>query len=274
MLLVRRPAVAADAERGQLVTARFREPGEFCWINILTPRPAEARAFFAQLLGWTYAEIPGMGHTIAVDGRAVGGLFDLASPQTPPGTPPLIGAMLLVDSADAAAARVTALGGSAMPPFDIGGQGRMAVCFDPNGAEFDVWEAGRHRGTDVDVRMHGAPSWFENVSSNVATAAGFYTALFEWETRLPPPGQAPPCTILRRGSTAVAGLAHASAGPAGSRPHWRTYFTVDDVETAARRAVELGGLVTSAPREIAGIGGACGLASPEGVGFHALSYRH
>jgi hypothetical protein len=28
-----------------------RKTGEFCWINMLTPQPAEARAFFGTLLG-------------------------------------------------------------------------------------------------------------------------------------------------------------------------------------------------------------------------------
>ena len=40
-------------------------------------------------------------------------------------------------------------------------QGRMAVCFDPNGAEFDVWEPKKHQGTDVDASVHGAPVWFD-----------------------------------------------------------------------------------------------------------------
>jgi predicted enzyme related to lactoylglutathione lyase len=37
------------------MTTRIRNPGEFCWINMLTPQPAEACTFFEKLLGWTYA---------------------------------------------------------------------------------------------------------------------------------------------------------------------------------------------------------------------------
>jgi len=90
----------------------LRRTGDFCWLNMLTPAPAAARAFFAELLGWTYTEIPGVGHTIQVGGLAVGGLFDRASPQTP-GTPPLIGVMVKVESADLAAQKAAALGGRA-----------------------------------------------------------------------------------------------------------------------------------------------------------------
>ena len=40
----------------------IRRTGEFCWINMLTPRPAQAMEFFARVLGWTYFEMPGIGH--------------------------------------------------------------------------------------------------------------------------------------------------------------------------------------------------------------------
>ena len=41
------------------------------------------------------------------------------------------------------------------------------VPLDPNGAEFDVWEPRKHLGTDVDSRLHGAPSWFETMTTDV-----------------------------------------------------------------------------------------------------------
>src|SRR4029079_12308132 len=94
-----------------------RKTGEFCWINMLTPQPAEARAFFSELLGWTYVEMPGMGHRVQVGGRDIGGLFDLAHPNTPKGTPPLIGVMVKVASADATCEKARELGGKAKPAF-------------------------------------------------------------------------------------------------------------------------------------------------------------
>jgi predicted enzyme related to lactoylglutathione lyase len=130
---------------------RVRNAGEFCWINMLTPDPDAARDFFAKLLGWTYSEMPGMGHLIRVDGSDIGGLFDLNSPQTPPGTPPLIGVMVKVENADAVAEKVKKLGGKAEPAFDIAENGRMAVCHDPSGANFDLWEGKNSPGTDVDT---------------------------------------------------------------------------------------------------------------------------
>src|SRR4051812_5227572 len=104
-----------------------RKNGDFCWINIVTADPDKAREFYTQLLGWSYTELPGMGHGIQVGGKNIGGLFDLNGPNTPPGTRAVIGVMVKVESADAMAAKFNAHGGRALAPFDIGPQGRMAV---------------------------------------------------------------------------------------------------------------------------------------------------
>jgi predicted enzyme related to lactoylglutathione lyase len=133
------------------MTTGIRRPGQFSWINMLTSDTAKARDFFGKVLGWTYHEIPGMGHIVLVDGKEVGGLWDINSPQTPPGARPYIGVMVKVDSADATAAKVKSLGGDAKDAFDVMDQGRMAVCHDPAGAEFDIWQA-RKRPGDVGRR--------------------------------------------------------------------------------------------------------------------------
>ena len=128
----------------------IRKAGDFCWINLLTPEPSEAMGFFAKVLGWTYFEMPGIGHGMQVGGRNIGGLFDLNGPNCPPGLPPVIGVMVKVESVDATCQKVTSLGGTVKQTMDIGEQGRMAVCHDPNGANFDIWEPKKMPGTDAD----------------------------------------------------------------------------------------------------------------------------
>ncbi|MGH7552941.1 MAG: VOC family protein, partial [Longimicrobiales bacterium] len=182
-----------------------RKPGEFCWVNMLTPRPAEARAFFGALLGWTYVEMPGIGHRVQVGGRDIGGLFDLEGPQTPKGLPAQIGVTVKVESADTTSGKVTSLGGTAKPPFDVMDQGRMAVCTDPNGAEFDVWEPKKGLGTDVDSSLHGAPSWFETMTTDPDRAAKFYSELFDWKPEAMPASDVQ-YTTFKHGSTYVAGM--------------------------------------------------------------------
>lgn len=251
---------------------RVRAPGEFCWVNMLTPRPDDAMAFFGGVLGWTYFEIPGLGHGIRVGGRDIGGLFDLDGPNTPPGTRPHIGVMLKVEDADAFGAKVAALGGNARPAFDIGDQGRMTVCHDPLGAEFDAWEPRAMPGTDVDPGLHGAPSWFETLTSDPARGSAFYADLLGWTPEvMPMPGY--DYTVFKRGGEPVAGLMAITPEMGAMPPHWGVYFTVDDADEAARRATALGGKLCVEVRDIPGIGRFCGITSPQGVTFYAVRYR-
>lgn len=253
------------------MTAGIRKPGDFCWINMLTPKPADAVKFYGALLDWTFGEIPGMGYSIKAGGKDIGGLFDLEGPTTPPGTPPLIGVMVKVESADAAAARVTALGGKAQPPFDIMEQGRMAVCFDPNGANLDVWEARKGLGMQADSTQHGAPSWFETLTTDTVRATQFYTALFGWTAETKTFGDLR-YTVFSLGGAPIAGLMAMPPEAAGAPPHWGTYFTVRDVEAAVRDAGKLGGTVCVPVRPVEGIGRFAGIISPQGVMFYVIEY--
>ncbi len=248
-----------------------RSAGEFCWINILTPRPAEAQAFFGKLLGWTYLEIPGLGHRVQVGGRDIGGMWDLAAPNTPPGTPPGIGVMVKVESADATVKKVISLGGKAKPAFDIMEQGRMAECFDPNGAQFDIWEPKKSHGNEADSSLHGSPSWHETMTTDVGRATAFYTALFGWTAEvMPMEGFA--YTSFRLGDEFVAGMMAITPEMGPIPPHWAVYFTVADVDRTAREADALGATRCVPVQDIPGVGRFCGLTSPQGVIFYVIKY--
>jgi predicted enzyme related to lactoylglutathione lyase len=255
------------------MTTGTRKTGEFCWSNMLTPQPEQARAFFGQLLGWRYGEIPGLGHLVKVGGRDIGGVFDLAGPNTPPGTPPHIGVMVKVESADAVGAKVTALGGKAKPAFDIKDQGRMAVCTDPNGARFDVWEPKKFLGTDADSTLHGAPSWFETMTTDADRAAKFYSELFGWTPEvMPMPGSQ--YTTFKLGTANVAGMLQITPQMGELRPHWVTYFTVRDADDTARETVKLGAKLCMTMKDVPGVCRFCGITSPQGVTFRVVQYMH
>ena len=247
-----------------------RKAGEFCWINILTAQPAAARDFFGTLLGWTYFEMPGMGHGIQVAGRNIGGLFDLEGPNTPPGTRAIVGVMVKVESADATCDMVIALGGTARPAFDIPGAGRMAVCGDSTGVKFDLWEPGPMPATDVDARETGAPSWFEAMTPDAAKAAEFYTALFGWSRSVMPMPNGM-YTMFTLGDQPVAGMMELTPAMAGMRPDWNTYFTVNDADESAREAVRLGATISMPVREAPGRR-FCRIVSPQGVPFALVAY--
>ncbi len=248
---------------------RVRRAGEFCWINMLTGRPEDARVFYAELLGWSYREMPGMGHLILVGGSDVGGLFDVNGPNTPRDTVPEIGGMVKVDNVDQTCARLEQLGGKTKTAFDIGDRLRMAVCFDADGAQFDLWESGTQQGTDVDSSLHGAPSWFEVVTHDLAKTGRFYSDLFGWSAE----SQGVDYISFTQGADYVAGALQITPDVGPMKPHWGVYFTVDDADEAARKAKGLGATLFSEVRDIPGIGRFCGITSPQGVPFYAIKYE-
>jgi predicted enzyme related to lactoylglutathione lyase len=261
-----RKIVSSSVARG------VRRAGDFCWFNLITPRPAEACEFFGALLRWTFAPMPGMrdGRIAAVAGHHVGALWDQNAPDTPKGTPAFIGVSIKVESADAVCDRVTKFGGTARPAFDVMDAGRMAVCTDPNGAQFDVWQPKKHVGTEVDNRLRGAPSWFESRTTDVARATAFYSEVFNWKPEVvTPPGMS--YTTFKLGDTYVAGMVQCPPNRK-MEPHWATFFNVDDVDAAARRATVLGATTAMPPTDIPGIGRFCVLDSPQGVTFQLIKY--
>lgn len=254
------------------MTTGFRKPGDFCWINLLTPDPAAARAFYAALLDWTYTEMPGnMGHLVLVGGKTIGGLFDLANPGTPPGTPPGIGVMVHVKDADATSARAAQLGGTGKPAFDIMDQGRMAECTDPNGGAFDLWQPKLSQGADADTAVHGAPSWFETMTTDTARAAEFYRKLFGWTAEaMQLPGIE--YTTFSLDGAPVAGMMAITPDMGPIPPHWAVYFTVRDTDATVAQATALGATTHVPAQDIPGVGRFAGLTSPQGVMFYVIRY--
>jgi predicted enzyme related to lactoylglutathione lyase len=259
------------------MSAREFAPGEICWLNMITPKPAEARAYFTRLLGWEYAEIPGLGHRARVGGRDFGGIFDLEMPNTPPGTVACIGIMMKVADVDASAARVSALGGNMREIRDLGPVGRMAVCTDPTGARFDLWQMNSSPGPAVDASLVGAPCWYQLETTDLAGAREFYGALFGWEAEVlaMPHGD---YVRFKLGGAHLAGAMAAGTTP-GQAPaaspcsDWATYFRAGSADAATRITVEEGGAVTIPPHDVAGGGRSCALTSPQGVSFLVIAGR-
>lgn len=248
-----------------------RKTGDFCWINVLTPSPDAAQAFFGTLLGWQYVELPGMGHLIRVAGQDIGGMWDLDSPNTPAGTPPGIGVMVRVANADEVSEAALSLGGKSKPAFDIGTQGRMAEIWDPTGATIDIWQGGESPGMTADTKHHGVPSWIELVTPDIDAAATFYRALFGW-TSATRTDLGFRYVMFSNGDQPAAGMMAPTETMGNVPPHWAMHCTVDDVDATAALVEELGGTLSVPTTDIPGIGRMCGIVSPQGVRLYAITY--
>src|SRR5262249_15597344 len=118
--------------------------GHFSWAELNTTNWQSAWSFYEKLFGWKQSRVMDMGEgkgDYAMFGQdtneknAFGGMSNMAAMMK---APPHWLYYIVVDNCDAAAKKVTKLGGKIMNgPMDIPG-GRIAQCIDPQGAVFGI----------------------------------------------------------------------------------------------------------------------------------------
>jgi len=213
-------------------------PGTPSWVDLGSPDIDASAAFYSALFGWEVPEAPeGFGgYRIALlNGKAVAWTtyFDTAD-------------------AAASAALVKDNGGTVMmEPMDVMDQGRMVIAMDPEGAAFGLWQAGAHTGAQL-VNETGAMGWNELWTRDIDQAKAFYPAVLGFtvdDTTMPG------YTIWQvDGQMVAGGMTMPDSIPAQVPAHWAVYFVVSDVDGAAGRVPELGGMVVTEPFDVAGVG--------------------
>ncbi|MFF4801486.1 VOC family protein [Streptomyces sp. NPDC001351] len=113
-----------------------RESGTPAWYGLSTPDVDGAKAFYAQVFGWTSA-VPGEAGGAAAHLRFVGGVADFggitSGPEGAAGWTLHFG----VEDIDGAAVTASVLGGKVVTaPTELPGVGRVAVLEDPSGVTF------------------------------------------------------------------------------------------------------------------------------------------
>ena len=59
--------------------------GSFCWVDLAAADPEAAKAFYGEVLGWQFEDLPGTAHALAgVGGRAVAAVGPLPDPSVTP----------------------------------------------------------------------------------------------------------------------------------------------------------------------------------------------
>ena len=188
---------------------------------------------------------------------------------------------------------MTPAGRSSTARHNVGDLGRVALCADPSGAVFGLWQAGTIKGAEL---VNGPGAWnFSNLhAGDVEQAARFYGAVFGWEVdeidmggftgrmvRLP--GYADFLEQFNPGirqqhidfgappgfTECVAWIEDLTDGAA---PHWAVTFTVADTNAVAAKTRELGGSVIVEPYDQAPSRVAV-LRDPAGAEFTAASFN-
>jgi predicted enzyme related to lactoylglutathione lyase len=235
-------------------------PGVPCWIDTAQPDPEAAVAFYRGLFGWEFEDVMPPESPARYFVARLGGGDVAAVSSLPEGSKTAWNTYIWVAGADETAAKVRAAGGTVLSePMDAGDAGRMAVCADPAGAAFSIWQPNRHRGATV-VNEPGSLNFNDLHTSDAEGARAFYGAVFGWDLlsggmwALPAYGDfleaRTPGTRERvaefggppRFEDVVATLLRID-GPA----RWGVTFAVEDADATAALATELGGTVLIAP---------------------------
>ncbi len=116
--------------------------GEFCWEQLNTGDSEAATEFYTAVFGWTTAKMEGAEMTLFErenGDKQVASIF-----PAPPGVPAHWLTYVVVESLDAANARVKELGGQVhLDKVPVHGIGSFSVCQDPQGAPICLFESER-----------------------------------------------------------------------------------------------------------------------------------
>jgi uncharacterized protein len=234
------------------------------WVDTVAHDLDGTKRFYSGLFDWTFtdampAEAPGHYLIATIGGE------DVAAIASPDSDDEAVTwrTYIAVDDADATAKAVEAEGGTVtVEPVDAGPGGRQAVCVDPRGAEFRLWQARKRLGAQL-VNAPGSWNFSDLQTTDPHAAAAFYSRIFGWEvddvgyaTMVRRPGYGdhlaatvdPDIRARQADVAAPAGFEDTVAWmrliAEGHPEFWQVTFAVADRDAAAAAAEDLGGAVT------------------------------
>lgn len=245
--------------------------GAPCWFELATSDQKAANQFYSQLFGWTVNDSQmgeDMVYTIyQLDGRDAGACYTLMAEMRAQGIPPHWAVYFATANVDETAAKVAELGGAVLQqPFDVAEHGRMAVCKDPEGAAFCLWQAKQHAGATA-IGENDTVCWSELASRDIGKASQFYVSLFGWQTKN---SEIMPYIEFMAGGQPRGGLLQMDAQWEGIPPYWGIYFRVDDCDAKVAKLKELGGSVKHGPFDAPGVGRIAIVSDPQGAVFSLI----
>jgi predicted enzyme related to lactoylglutathione lyase len=209
---------------------------------------------------------PGAVYTMfQFEGRNVAAGYSLDPQARSQGVSPHWMLYIASASADASAAKIAQSGGQvAASPFDVMEYGRMAVCKDPAGAHFSIWQPKMHPGLGV-TNQAGAFCWADLSVPNPDAVTDFYKKVFDWEISA---GQDKSGYLhIKNGEQFIGGIPPSSHRNPNEPPHWLIYIMTNDCDNTTATAVGLGGRTLAGPMTLEGVGRIAVISDPQGAIF-------
>ena len=248
------------------------------WAELDTTDEAGALSFYSALFGWEddpQEIVPGwFYHMQRLNGLEAAAIYRQSDEELEQGIPSHWNIYFTVSSVDETVESVKANEGTVVfGPADVFEAGRMAMCQDPQGAYFALWQANQHIGCRV-MGEAGAMCWNELLTTDRSAAIDFYMAVLGMESG--EVAEAMEYPMLRAGGAEVAGVLQITPEMGEIRPFWIAYFGVDDVEATVAQAESVGATVYVPPTDIVkeegevAVGRFAHLGDPQGAAFAIL----
>ena len=253
------------------------KPGDFCWMELITPNLSTSKQFYAKLFGWqTHSHLmPNGGEytMLNINGDDIVSAFELTDQMREEGASPDWSSYIYTDDVDATAKEAIKLGGYILHgPFDIMHYGRMAVIQDPSGAIFNLWKPYSIAEKQPTKKTHGMFSWNELLTDDFDRSVLFYSALLGWDILEQEfPGDFK-YSIMMNGDEPVAGIMDKTPACKSLPTNWSVYFTTKNLDKTVHDATELGGKTCCEPVDIENFGRITMLKDPEKVNFSIVEY--
>ena len=239
-------------------------PGTPTWVDLMTKDLDQARAFYGALFGWEFS-VGGAetGHytLCKLKGQNVAGMGKL---QEGAPFPPAWSLYFGVENLEQSIAKINAQGGQvSVPPMDVMSEGRLAMCSDPTGAAFGLWQPLRHQGATL-VEEPGAMTWHDLNTRDLEKARDFYAEVFDL---VPHKLEGMSYYTLNKSDKPYGGVMQMRDEiPATVPPHWVNYFAVGSADGSSQKVRDLGGEVAVEPFDTP-YGKISFVSDPAGVNF-------
>jgi predicted enzyme related to lactoylglutathione lyase len=246
-------------------------PGSFCWLELATSHQAAAKTFYSSLFGWTPSDSPLGPDTVytifKLEGRDAAAAYTMFPEQRSQGMPPNWMLYISVASADEAAKRAKAAGGTVLKDaFDVGESGRMAVLQDPTGATFAVWQPNKHPGIGI-AHVDGTLCWADLSTPDPERAGKFYSDLFGWQLMHEKDDPEFDYLHIKNGEHFIGGIPPAKFHNPKAPAHWLAYILTSNCDATADRAKQLGGQLYLPPTTVENVGRMAVVADAQGAVF-------
>ncbi|MGW7457100.1 VOC family protein [Streptomyces sp. NPDC054797] len=251
--------------------------GAPCWVDAMFTDVEGAKAFYGDVLGWTFGEASteyGNYTQAYSDGKAVAAVV-----------PPMPGAdapsqwCLYFASPDAAATaeKVTSAGGEVlMGPMQVGTFGTMLIAKEPSGAVFGVWQPGEHKGFEK-MGEAGSYAWAEVFTREPDKADDFLSKVFPYAAQQMDPGDDPETAGMDFKVFSVGGAENVVLGrmkmgeefPPQIPSYIQIYFGVPNCDEAVEKTKKHGGKLHFGPMD-SPFGRFAAVTDPQGAAFAVI----